>query len=184
MPLRGQINRAITISQVNFVSILPTSLLDQLAQESKFQHLAPTVRATNKPPAMAPKRASSKAAPSVDEAVKATLLAEKRARPSQTTPPKKPAKTKLSARDSTTNNPLPKALYAPAAQEDNHKYHPQASLHQRAKTQQRTVKSSASQPKNSYSYGPCASRTATSKSRKTSSRPSSNVSPRKPRCAK
>jgi hypothetical protein len=52
--------------------------LDQLAQESKFQHLAPTVRATNKPPAMAPKRASSKAAPSVDEAAKAALLAEKK----------------------------------------------------------------------------------------------------------
>jgi hypothetical protein len=52
--------------------------LDQLAQENKFQHLAPTVRATKKPPAMAPKRASSKAAPSVDEAVKAALLAEKK----------------------------------------------------------------------------------------------------------
>jgi hypothetical protein len=48
--------------------------LDQLAQESKFQHLAPTVRATKKPPAMAPKRASSKA----DEAAKAALLAEKK----------------------------------------------------------------------------------------------------------
>jgi hypothetical protein len=109
---------------------------------------------------MAPKRASSKAAP------------------------KKPAKTKLSARDNATNNPLPKAPYAPAAPEDNHKLHPQASLHQRAKTQQRTTKSSASQPKNSYSYEPCASRTATSKSRKTSSRPSANVSPCKPRCAR
>jgi hypothetical protein len=32
----------------------------------------------NKPPVMAPKRASSKAAPSVDEAAKATLLAEKK----------------------------------------------------------------------------------------------------------
>jgi DNA-binding transcriptional MerR regulator len=52
--------------------------LDQLAQESKFQHLAPIVDAMNKPPAMAPKRASSKAAPSVDEATKAALLAEKK----------------------------------------------------------------------------------------------------------
>jgi hypothetical protein len=52
--------------------------LDQLAQESKFQHLAPNVRATKKPSAMAPKRASSKAAPSVDEAAKAALLAEKK----------------------------------------------------------------------------------------------------------
>jgi hypothetical protein len=52
--------------------------LDHLAQESKFQHLEPTVRATKKPPAMAPKRASSKAAPSVDETAKAALLAEKK----------------------------------------------------------------------------------------------------------
>ena len=40
--------------------------------------MAPTVRATNKPPAMAPKRARSKAAPSIDEAAKAALLAEKK----------------------------------------------------------------------------------------------------------
>jgi hypothetical protein len=40
--------------------------------------LAPTVRATNKPPVMAPKRASSKVAPSVDEAAKAALLAKKK----------------------------------------------------------------------------------------------------------
>jgi hypothetical protein len=133
---------------------------------------------------MAPKRASSKAAPSVDEAVKAALLAEKRGKALADNTPKKPAKKKLSARDSATNNPLPKAPYAPAAPEDNHKYHPQASLHQRAKTQQRTAKSSASQSKNSYSYGPCASRTSTSKIRKTSSRPNANVSPRKPRCAR
>jgi hypothetical protein len=97
--------------------------------------LAPTVRATNKPPAMAPKRASSKAAPSVDEAVKAALLAEKKGKALADNTPKKPAKTKLSTRDSATTNPLPKAPYAPAAPEDNHKHHPQASLHQRAKTQ-------------------------------------------------
>jgi hypothetical protein len=40
--------------------------------------LAPTVRATNKPPTTTPKRASSKAAPSIDEAAKAALLAEKK----------------------------------------------------------------------------------------------------------
>jgi DNA-binding transcriptional MerR regulator len=49
-------------------------MLDQFARESKFQHLAPTVRATKKPPAMAPKKASSKA----DEAAKVALLAEKK----------------------------------------------------------------------------------------------------------
>ena len=84
---------------------------------------------------MAPKRASSKAAPSIDEAAKAALLAEKKGKAlADNTPPKKPTKTKLSARDSATTNPLPKAPYAPAAPE-NHKHHPQASLHQRAKTQ-------------------------------------------------
>jgi hypothetical protein len=51
-----------------------TPPLDHLAPESKFQHLAPTVRATKKPPAMAPKTASSKA----DEAAKAALLATKK----------------------------------------------------------------------------------------------------------
>jgi hypothetical protein len=71
-------NRAIAISSQNLVHVTFTPPLDQLAQESKFQHLAPTIRATKKPPAMAPKRASSKAAPSVDEAAKAALLAEKK----------------------------------------------------------------------------------------------------------
>jgi hypothetical protein len=183
VPLRGQINRAIAISRVNFVSILTIPPLDQLAQESKFQHLAPTVRATNKPSAMAPKRANSKAAPSVDDAAKAALLVDRKGKALADNTPKKPAKTKPSARDNTTNNLLPKAPSALAAPEDNHKHH-QASLHQREKTQQRTTKSLASQLKNSYNYGPCASRTATSKSRKTSSRPSANVSPCKPRCAR
>jgi hypothetical protein len=65
---------------LNFACILSTPPLDHLAQENKFQHLVPTVRATNKPPVMAPKRASSKAAPSVDEAAKAALLVEKKAK--------------------------------------------------------------------------------------------------------
>jgi hypothetical protein len=133
---------------------------------------------------MAPKRASSKAAPSVDEAAKAALLAEKKGKALADNTPKKPAKMKLSARDSATNTPLSKVPYAPAASEDYHKHHPQASLHQKAKMQQRMAKSSASQPKNSYRYEPCASRTTTSKNRKTSSRPSANVSPCKPRCAR
>jgi hypothetical protein len=63
---------------LNLACNLSTPPLDKLAQESKFQHLAPTVRATNKPPVMAPKRASWKAAPSVDEAAKVALLAEKK----------------------------------------------------------------------------------------------------------
>jgi hypothetical protein len=47
--------------------------------------------------------------------------------------PKKPPKTKLSARDNTTNTPLPKAPYAPAALADYNKYHSQTSPHQRVK---------------------------------------------------
>jgi hypothetical protein len=57
-----------------------TLSLDHLARKSKLQHLPSTVRATNKSPAMAPKRANSKAIPSVDEAVKAALLAEKKSK--------------------------------------------------------------------------------------------------------
>jgi hypothetical protein len=77
-----------------------------------------------------------KAAPSIDEVAKAALLAEKKkARPSRTTPPKKPPKMKLSAKDSIKSTPPPKAPYALAASEDYRKYHLQASLHQRAKTQ-------------------------------------------------
>jgi hypothetical protein len=48
--------------------------LDPLAPGSKFQHLAPNVGATKKPPTMAPKKVNSKA----DEAAKAALLAAKK----------------------------------------------------------------------------------------------------------
>jgi hypothetical protein len=72
---------------------------------------------------MAPKRASSKAAPSIDEAAKATLLAKKKGKTLADNTPKKPPKTKLSARDSAKNTPLPKAPYTPAAPEDYHKHH-------------------------------------------------------------
>ena len=73
MPVRGQINRAIAPEHVTLLSPLFT-LVGLLAAESKFQHLAPTVRATTKPPAMAPKRANPKA----DEAAKAALLAARK----------------------------------------------------------------------------------------------------------
>jgi hypothetical protein len=134
-----------------------TPPLDHLAPESKFQHLAPTVRATKKPPAMAPKEASSKA----DKAAKAALLAAKRARPSPSpTPP--------------TKRLLKMTLSAPVALKASRNL-PQASLHQRARTSPRTVKSSASQRKNSYSCAPCASRTAISRGKKRYLRPSANV---------
>jgi hypothetical protein len=132
---------------------------------------------------MAPKRASSKAAPSVDKAAKAALLAEKKGKPLSTPPTKKPAKTTHSARGSAMNNLHPKAVFALAAPEDNRNL-PQASLHRRAQTPLRMVKSSVFQQRNNYSYGPCTSRTTTSRSRKRSSRPSANVSLRRPRCAR
>jgi hypothetical protein len=107
----------------------------------------------------------------------------KRARPLSTPPTKKPAKMTHSTRGSTMNNPHQKAVSAPAAPEDNRNF-PQASLHRRARTPLRTAKSSAFQQKNNYSCGHCASRTATSRNRRRSSRPSANVSPRRPRCAR
>jgi hypothetical protein len=52
--------------------------LDLVVLKGRFQHLAPTVCATKKHPRMAPKRATSKAATSIDDAAKAALLAEKK----------------------------------------------------------------------------------------------------------
>jgi hypothetical protein len=49
---------------------------------------------------MAPKRASSKAVPSIDEAAKAALLAEKKGKALTDNTPKRPPKMKLSAKDS------------------------------------------------------------------------------------
>ena len=85
--------------------------------------------------AMPPKRASSKAAPSIDEAAKAALLAEKKGKALADNTPKRPSKMKLSAKDSAKTTPPPKAPYAPAAPEAYRKHHHQVSLHQRAKTQ-------------------------------------------------
>jgi hypothetical protein len=114
MPLRGQINRAIAIS-VKLCLHPFHSPVGSTCPGEQVPKLAPTVRATNKPPAMAPKRPSSKAAPSIDEAAKAALLAEKKGKALADNTPKKPVK---------TTNPLPKAPYAPVAPEDNHKHHP------------------------------------------------------------
>ena len=78
---------------------------------------------------MVPKRASSKVAPSIDEAAQAALLAEKKAKALADNTPKRPSKMKLSAKDSAKTTPPPKAPYAPAALEAYHKHHHQASLH-------------------------------------------------------
>jgi hypothetical protein len=127
-----------------------------------------------KPPAMAPKKASSKA----DEAAKAALRPQKRARPSPSPipPTKRLLKTTFSA-------PAKTMLTAPAALKDSRNL-PQVSLHQRAQTSPRTAKSSVSPQKNSYSCAPCASRTAISRSKKRYLRPRANVCLHKPRCGK
>jgi BRCT domain type II-containing protein len=84
---------------------------------------------------MAPKRANSKAVPSIDDAAKAALLAEKKGKALVDNTPKRPSKMTLStAKDSAMTIPPPRALYAPAALKAHHKHHRQASLHQRAKT--------------------------------------------------
>jgi hypothetical protein len=88
-----------------------------------------------KQPVMAPKRANSKAVPSIDDAAKAALLAEKKGKALVDNIPKRPSKMTLStAKDSAMPIPPPRALYAPAALKAHHKNHCQASLHQRAKT--------------------------------------------------
>jgi hypothetical protein len=143
-----------------------TSTLDQLAPERKFQHLAPTVRATRKPPAMAPKKASSKA----DEVAKAALLDAKKG--------KALALTHTTHQEATEDDAL-----RPVALKDSRNL-PQASLHQRARTSPRTEKSSVSLRKSSYSCAPCASRTAIYRSKKRYLRPSANVCPHKPRSGK
>jgi hypothetical protein len=84
---------------------------------------------------MAPKRASLKAAPSIDEAAKAVLLAEKKGKALTSNTPKRPSKMKLSAKDRAKAIPPSKAPYTPAAPEACRKHHHQVSLHQREKTQ-------------------------------------------------
>jgi hypothetical protein len=73
---------------LNFANTLSTFPLDQLALESRFQHLAPTVRATKKQPAMARKRANLKAAPSIDDAAKAAQLVENKGKALADTTPR------------------------------------------------------------------------------------------------
>jgi hypothetical protein len=84
---------------------------------------------------MASKRATSKATASIDDAAKAALLAEKKGKALADTTPRRPSKMTMStARDSAKTTPPSTALYAPAVPKAHHKYHHQASLHQRAKT--------------------------------------------------
>jgi hypothetical protein len=73
---------------------------------------------------MAPKRANSKAAPSINDSAKAALLADKKGKALADTTPKRPSKTTLStAKDSTKTIPPPTALYAHAVPKARHKHH-------------------------------------------------------------
>jgi hypothetical protein len=148
-----------------------------------LQHLAPIVRATKNHPRWHLRELAQRQPHPLTKLRRQRCWPRKRARPLSTPPTKKPTKTTHSARGNAMNNPHPKAVSAPAAPEDNHNL-PQASLHRRARTPPRTAKSSAFQQRNNYSCVPCASRTATSRSKKRSSRPSANVCLRKPRCAR
>jgi hypothetical protein len=142
------------------------SPLDHLAPESKFQHLAPTVRATKKPPAMAPKKASAKA----DESAKAALLAAKKGKALALTHSTHQEATEDDVLRTREDDALrtcgPEGQIVPP---------PSFAPPRRARTSPRTVKSSASQRKNSYSCAPCASRTAISRGKKRYWRPSASV---------
>jgi hypothetical protein len=72
---------------------------------------------------MAPKRASLKAAPSIDEAAKAALLAEKKGKAHADNTPKRPSKMTLSVKDSAKTIPPPKAPHAPAILKAHRKHH-------------------------------------------------------------
>jgi hypothetical protein len=84
---------------------------------------------------MAPKRATSKAVASIDDATKVALLAQKKGKALVNTTPKRPSKMTLStARDSARITPPPMALCAPIVLRAYHKHHHQASLRQRVNT--------------------------------------------------
>jgi hypothetical protein len=84
---------------------------------------------------MALKRASSKVAPSIDEAAKAACWLRKKGKALADNTPQEASEDEVVSKRQCQEHPTPKAPYALAAPEDYHKYHFQASLHQRAKTQ-------------------------------------------------
>jgi hypothetical protein len=78
---------------------------------------------------MAPKRARSKAAASIDEAAKAALLAEKKGKALADNTHQEAFEDEVVSKRQRQEHPTPKAPYAPAAPEAYRKHHPQASLH-------------------------------------------------------
>jgi hypothetical protein len=109
----------IAINKGLLVCIPFTPPLDHLVRESKFQHLAPTVRATKNHPRWHLRELARRQPHPLTNLRRQRCWPRKRARPSSTPPTKKPAKMTHSARGSAMNNPHPKAVSAPAAPEDN-----------------------------------------------------------------
>jgi hypothetical protein len=71
---------------------------------------------------MAPKRANSKAAPSVDEAAKAALLAEKKGKALVDTTHQEACEDDALSKRQRNEQLTPKAVSAPAAPEDNRNF--------------------------------------------------------------
>jgi hypothetical protein len=133
---------------------------------------------------MAPKRANSKAAPSVDEAAKVALLAEKKGKAVADNTHQGAGEDEAHSKRQRNDQHTPEGTLRTCSSEGQPQVPPPGFAPQRSRTPQRTARSSASPQKNSYSYGPCASKTTTSRSRKKSSRPSDNESLRRLRCVK
>jgi hypothetical protein len=84
---------------------------------------------------MAPKRATSKVAASIEDATKAALLAEKKGKALAENTPTRPSKMTLSTtRDSARITTPPMALCTLAVLRAHRKHHHQASLPQKGKT--------------------------------------------------
>jgi hypothetical protein len=84
---------------------------------------------------MAPKRAISKAAPSIDDVGKAALLADKKGKALvDATPQEAFEDDAVNSKRQREDHPTPTAPYAPAVPHTRPRHHRQAPLHQRAKT--------------------------------------------------
>jgi hypothetical protein len=92
-----------------------------------------------KPLAMAPKRATSKA----DEAAKAALLAEKKGKALVDTTHEEACEDDALSKRQRNEQPTPEGSLCTCSSGGQPQLPPQASLHQRAQTPPRTVKSSA-----------------------------------------
>jgi hypothetical protein len=78
---------------------------------------------------MVPKRAISKAAPFDDEAAKAALLAEKKGKALADNTHQEACEDDTLSKRQRNDQPTPEGTLCTCSSEDNHKNHPQASLH-------------------------------------------------------